>query len=519
MCSAQGGATDVRVRAPDLRSADAWLNTDHPLSIHDLRGQVVLLDFWTYCCINCLHTLPDLAYLEEKYAAQPFVVIGVHSGKFDHEKDAQHIRQAILRHNISHPVAVDSDYEIWNEYAVRVWPTLVLIDPLGYVVGTLTGEGHREQLDRAIAQLLSEHRVRGTLTEPMEFKLERETFEPGFLQFPGKVLADARGDRLFISDTNHHRVIVTNLDGSVQHVIGTGEPGFRDGDYEHAEFKQPQGLELSEDGKTLFVADTENHALRAIDLRKRQVTTIAGTGEQARKIYRESSFGLKTELSSPWDLVRVKDKLFIAMAGPHQIWTYDLRNRRVRVHAGTGHEAATDGLNAKATFAQPSGLATDGEVVYVADSESSSIRSVAVRGFGRTDTVAGSGGLFDFGLKDGTGEMARFQHPLGVALRSDTLFVADTFNHAIRTIDLDTREVATWLGTGKPHRGTPARIGFFEPGGVSVADGKLYVADTNHHRIVEVDIATKRARVLPVGAANEHRTPTTSAEDAEHDSR
>lgn len=493
---------EARVRAPDLVAADAWLNTERPLSLRDLRGQVVLLDFWTYCCINCMHVFPDLKYLEEKYAHEPVVVIGVHSGKFDQEKDADNIRMAVLRHNIVHPVAVDSASVLWNAYTVRAWPTFVLIDPLGYVVGTISGEGHRERLDRAIAQLLEEHRGRGTLAEPLAFRPERTGFQSGELEFPGKVLADASRGRLFISDTNHHRIVMTDLDGRLRHWIGSGQVGLRDGPAASARFHQPQGLALAEDGQTLFVADTENHALRAVDLTTMQVRTLAGTGEQSYDI-QASGFGPRTPLSSPWDLARVGDQLYIAMAGLHQIWVYELEAQRVRVYAGNGREAGRDGLHRAASFAQPSGLATDGQALYVADAEISTIRALELKAGGRTRTLAGSGGLFDFGQRDGRGEQARFQHPLGVALHGPTLFVADTFNHRIRRIDRATGEVTTWLGTGRPELGTEAEIGLFEPGGLDVAGDTLFIADTNHHRILRVEISTRSVRVVALTRADE----------------
>jgi len=487
-----------RLRAPDFADAGAWLNTDRPLSLKALRGQVVLVDFWTYCCINCMHVFPDLKYLEKKYHDQPFVVVGVHSGKFSKEKDAENIRQAILRHNLAHPVAVDSDYKVWNAYAVRAWPTLVLIDPEGYVVGQVSGEGHRDALDRAIGTLLAEHRKRGTLTDPLRFKLERETFTPGVLQFPGKVLADAVGKRLFISDTNHHRVLATDLDGKVQHVIGSGEIGLRDGPFETARFYQPQGLAMSEDRNKLYVADTENHAVREVDLRAKTVRTVAGTGRQSYD-YRASGPGVATALSSPWDLARVGSQLYVAMAGTHQIWVLDLDTERVSVFAGTGREAGFDGPNRVAAFAQPSGLVSDGKSLYVADSEISTIRAVELKPDGRTSTVAGSGELFEFGARDGVGSQARFQHPLGVALRDDALFVADTFNDSIRRIDLRTRAVMTWLDDhDRSEVAGASGKSLFEPGGLSIAGDTLYVADTNHHRVVALDLRSKRARVVEI---------------------
>jgi YVTN family beta-propeller protein len=461
-----------KVRAPDFTGADGWLNTDKPISIKDLKGHVVLLDFWTYCCINCMHVFPDLKYLETKYKDQPFVVVGVHSGKFDQEKDAQHIRNAVLRHNIAHPVAVDSEYNIWNGFGVRAWPTLVLIDPEGYVVGYVSGEGHRETLDAAIEKLLARGKAKGTLADkPLTFKTERETFQSGELEFPGKVLADAERQRLFIADTNHHRVLVTDFDGKVKDVIGVAAIGFGDGTFEATQFHQPQGMALSADGNTLYIADTENHAVRAADLVKRTVKTIAGNGKQGYD--RQPDGPAKgAVLSSPWDLARVGDTLFVAMAGTHQIWRIDLAKGTVAAHAGAGPESAIDGTNAEATFSQPSGLASDGKTLYVADSESSTIRAVETKSGGSTTSLAGSNNLFGFGLTDGKGKDARFQHPLGVALTPDgrTLYVADSFNNVIRRIDTKTGDVTKWLGTGKSDPGTesPDAIGFYEPGGLSV---------------------------------------------------
>jgi DNA-binding beta-propeller fold protein YncE len=492
---------DQQVPAPDFDGADGWLNTASPISINDLKGHVVLLDFWTYCCINCMHVFPDLKFLEDKYKDQPFVVVGVHSGKFDQEKDAQHIRNAVLRHNIEHPVAVDSAYKVWNAYGVRAWPTLVLIDPEGNVIGGLSGEGHRETLDAAVARVLDQHKAKGTLAaKPLTFKRERETFKSGTLEFPGKVLADAAGKRLFIADTNHHRILVADLEGKVSDVIGMAVVGLKDGSFNEAQFHQPQGMALSADGKTLYVADTENHAVRAADLQKRTVTTLAGTGKQTYE-RRPKGLAKETALSSPWDVALVGDTLFVAMAGTHQIWKLNLKDRTIALHAGSGPESAIDGPNREATFSQPSGFATDGKVLYVADSESSTIRAVETTDGGQTSSVAGSNNLFGFGLVDGSGKKARFQHPLGVALHGpNELFVADSFNNVIRRIDLKTGEVTRWLGTGKADPGAekPDEIGFYEPGGLSVAGDTLYVADTNHHRIVAVDIKAKTPRVLNI---------------------
>ncbi|MCH7632395.1 MAG: hypothetical protein IIB59_04195, partial [Planctomycetes bacterium] len=423
--------------------------------------------------------------------------------KFDEEEGAGNSRQAILRHNIDHPGAVDNDYEIWNAFGVQAWPTIILIDPQGRIAGALTGEGHRDTLDRTIHTLLEQHRKMGTLAEPMRFRAERTSFVSAFLEFPGKLLADAAGRRLFISDTNHHRIVVTDLDGLVQLVIGDGNAGFTDGEFETAQFHQPQGLALSPDRQTLFVADTENHAVRTVDLVNGVVSTLAGTGKPN---YDRNPKGpaRSTGLNSPWDLSLVEGRLYLAMAGAHELWVIDLQSAQLSLFAGTGREAGFDGPNRRATFAQPSGLTSDGKHLYVADSEISSIRTVELGPTGRTTTLAGSGGLFKFGDTDGVGKAARFQHPLGVAIDGTNLYVADTFNHRIRRVDVRTGQVTTWLGPDLTDVESGSQITLDEPGGLSIAGGTLYIADTNNHRIVAVDLSSKEARVVNVRLAQRH---------------
>ncbi|HEV3468041.1 MAG TPA: thioredoxin-like domain-containing protein [Pyrinomonadaceae bacterium] len=530
-----------RVRAPELEGGRGWLNTGAPLSLAHLRGKVVLLDFWTYGCINCLHVIPDLQRLEEKYARQ-LVVIGVHSAKFDNEKETENIRRVILRYGIEHPVVNDADFRIWRSYAVRAWPTQVLIDPAGYVVGQVAGEGHYEALDEAIGRLVEEFRRRGGLNEqPLKLALERAKVGDLPLAFPGKVLADAKGDRLFIADSNHHRVVVTRLDGKVLDIIGTGERGARDGPLDRATFYRPQGLALA--GDTLYVADTSNHLIRRVDLKARTVETVAGTGEQSRDYRVRGGAARATPLSSPWDLLLDGHMLYVAMAGPHQIWRLDLRRGQLSVFAGTGREARLDGPRSEAAFAQPSGLASDGRTLYVADSESNIIRAIDLKGFARgaappagdasrgpaepaslasepetaeeVRTLAG-GDLFEFGDRDGRGDGVRLQHPLGLAFHEGRLYVADTYNHKIKLLDPRARTVRTFAGTGRPGQADGPAPSFYEPGGLSVARGRLYVADTNNHAVRVVDLKTGMAATLKLDGL---RPPELSAAaDVDEDS-
>ena len=143
-----------RIHAPELNGAIDWLNVPKPLTLKELRGKVVLLDFWTYGCINCMHVIPELRRLEEKYR-DALVVIGVHSAKFTNERASENIRRILVRYDIDHPVANDAEFRIWREYGARAWPTLVLIDPEGYVVATASGEGKGEAFDQAIGAVIA----------------------------------------------------------------------------------------------------------------------------------------------------------------------------------------------------------------------------------------------------------------------------------------------------------------------------------------------------------------------------
>jgi thiol-disulfide isomerase/thioredoxin len=476
--------------APELEGGAGWLNTAGPLRLADLRGKVVLLDFWTYCCINCMHILPDLARLEKKYPNE-LVVIGVHSAKFNREKLTQNIRKAILRYEISHPVINDPDLNIWQAYGVRSWPTLVLIDPEGHYLGRAEGEGNYDLVDRSIAQVIEVAKARKTLnTRPLKFSLARfQETGSSPLFFPGKVLADAPGRRLFIADSTHHRIVITDLNGKKIAVAGTGTPGTADGPFTKASFNDPQGMALR--GDTLFVADRKNNLIRAWDLKAQTVRTIAGTGEQGRD--REPGPARSVALNSPWDLLLQGDLLFIAMAGHHQIWTLDLARGELAPYAGNGWEDLGDGPLPLARFAQPSGLATDGTTLYVADAEVSAIRAVPMSGTGAVRTIVGQG-LFDFGDRDGKGGEVRLQHALGVVWYDGRLYVADTYNSKIKVLDPATGSCQTLLG-GEPD-GWLALPVLNEPGGISGADGKLYVADTNAHRIRVIDLKTRTVSTL-----------------------
>lgn len=490
---AQGtGGRDFHGSIPAVPFPDGldWLNVAGPLTWEDLRGKVVLLDFWTYGCINCIHIIPDLHRLEAEYAGE-MVVIGVHSAKFENEAETENIRQIIQRYEIEHPVINDRDFAFWQAWGIQAWPTVLLVDPEGMVYGYHAGEGVYAIMQPIIDGMVAQFDAEGLIDRaPIELALETEARPESLLAFPGKVLADPDGGRLFIADTNHNRIVVADLETyEVRQVIGGIEAGNQDGSFAAARFDKPQGMALSEDGQTLYVADTNNHILRAIDLAGESVTTIAGTGDQAAYMA-TGGVGTGAALSSPWDLVRVGDVLYIAMAGPHQLWSYDLITQAVRVHSGSGREGIVDGSHAQAQLAQPSGITTDGQALYFADSESSGIRAADIDPAGGVRTLVGTG-LFNFGDVDGNGDAVRLQHPLGVVYADGTLYIADTYNSKLKRVNPDTGETVSLAGDpeGGYVDGVLAEARFDEPGGLSYADGRLYVADTNNHVIRVVDLA------------------------------
>jgi hypothetical protein len=440
------------------------------------------------------------------------VLIGVHSPKFDAERDTPALAAAVARHGIEHPVVNDRDFAVWQAYGARAWPTVVLVDPQGYVLAQQAGEVEAAELIRQLESWIAEYRERGALTsEPMPFATRSAERPRGLLAFPAKVAIETAAGpaRAFVADTDHHRVLELALaeDGRRARLLrsfGSGEPGLLDGEGERATFRRPHGL--TSNGTTLYVADTDNHALRGIDLASGRVRTLAGTGEMARRFV--PRFGSpdgdprKVSLRSPWDVFAVEDVLFVAMAGTHQIWVL-MEERELLVLAGTGREALVDGPVAEASFNQPSGLALAGVYLFVADAEASAIRAVTLDDEARVSTVVGAG-LFDFGDVDGRGDEVRLQHPTGICAApgaeggAPRLYVADTYNDKVKRIDPATREVVTVAGGPAAGGGGAAPPPFAQPEGIAAGAGFLLVADTNAHRLQRIDIASGRVETVEI---------------------
>lgn len=471
-----------RCAAPEFPVDLAWVNTREPQYLGDARGRVVLIHFWRYDSVHCINQLPALRLLENKYH-DGLSVFGVHVPKYPAQRDSAAVLKAVNRHHVRHPVANDADWAVWQAHGVDAWPTLLLVDCEGALVGRYAGEGWHAEVDAAIGALLDDAAAR----DLRQFDLAPVAFRPEPrlpLRFPAHVLATA--DRLYISDSAQNRVLECAHDGRILRQFGSGNPGHWDGRLAEAGFRQPQSMALLEE--TLYLADTGNHCVRRIRLASGEVGTVLGNGTVGRQRPQAGSRLGAIGISAPSGLAATGGRLYVALAGQHQIWRLDPGRDRVDLLAGCGLAGGGDGPAFDASFAQPSALAPLPGRLLVADAAGNAIRQVRLAD-GAVATVAG-GGSYRWGCSDGRGDEARLAHPLGIA--SDVhgnVYVADTLNDRICLLDAATGV----LGTLR------LEYRFHEPHGLSAAAGALWVADRNAHEIVRVDIASGACRRVAIG--------------------
>jgi thiol-disulfide isomerase/thioredoxin len=494
-------AVDGDPDAPSLAGAAAWLGVDAPIDIKSLRGQVVVIDFWTYCCINCMHVLPLLRDIEHEFAGQPLTVLGVHSAKFDAERDPQRIREAMKRYGVEHPVAVDSDMKIWDRYGASGWPTIVVIKPNGKVAGIAGGEPDGNLLRAVIRGVMADARADGTLSkEPRPIKPSVSSDSQGPLAYPGKVLALAERRPRRVRLRTPPRPRRSTATGKVRHAIGSGLRGWSDGSFAAATFDDPQGLAASAPtaapstsptpATTSSASSTSRQSHRRDDRRHRRPRREAPLDETIKP-------ARDLALRSPWDLALTPDhkRLIIALAGSHQLAALDLATLKIRRLSGSGRETITDGAAEVAAFSQPSGISVIGGAIYVADSEVSGVRAVSVAD-GLSRTIIGTG-LFDFGDRDGAVTQALLQHPLHVLAidKGTALLVADTYNNKLKRIDLKAGTIATFYSaTGE--------LALHEPAGLTrEKSGTYVVADTNASRLLRLSADGKTATPITITGA------------------
>jgi peroxiredoxin len=472
---------NARVVAPELPDTLEWINSAEPPTLTSLRGRVVLLYFWTFDSVNCTNALADLRFLESKYH-DGLSVIGVHTPKYDYQRQAAPVLKAVNRCHIRHPVANDPDFSVWRGYGVQAWPSFAIVDAQGRFAGLLSGEGRRDEADSLVGQLLDE--AAASDLRVYEASVATVRPEPRMpLQFPGKVLATPT--TLWIADSGNNRILECDHNGRILRQLGSGTPGCVDGRNREAQFNNPQGMTIVYD--TLYVADAGSHAVRRVLLPAGDVSTIAGTGTLGHDLPAESSDPRQTRMSAPTDVVAFEDKLYIAVSGQHQIWRFDIARNKLGVLAGNGRLGIADGEGVDASFAQPSGLDVFEHQLVVVDAAASAARLVSLADR-QVATLVGAG-PYDFGDISGKRDVARLQNPLGVCVDPRGLaFIADSYNGKIKALNLRSGEIRAL--------NLPYQLN--EPAGISMASNALWIANTNAHEVVRVDLATGQIRHLNI---------------------
>ncbi len=478
-----------------------WINTSRPLEISDLKDRVILLDFWTYACVNCMQILPEIKKLEKEYGNK-LTVIGVHSGKFDNEKDFNSITKAVLKHDISHAVVDDSDLKIWNNFGITAWPTLVLINPHGNVQKIYVGEDEAKDLAKDVKKLVSRYKYQIN-RDGLPIVLEKNKIAKKVLNYPTKIEYVANftykahnAAALFIANSGQNNILAVSLNGEIIAQIGSGRDDFEDGNFESAAFSNPQGM-LYKDNK-LYVADTGNHAIREINFKDETVATLAGTGRKGNVIGSDAVDAKDAELASPVDVEFYPDsnKIAIANSGTHQILQYDLAKQKISVLAGNGQEGIDDGHYPQNSLAQTSDLSYHDGKLYFVDAESSSLRVLNKEG--NVKTLIGKG-LFDFGRKNGKKDVALMQHPLGLTVDDTGAYIVDSFNHIIKKYNLSSGELSDFFGSKKGDiLSGSAKSEFDEPDGIVAVLDRFYVVDSNNNRIVTINRNKLTSELLDV---------------------
>lgn len=469
-------------QAPEVPVSLDWLNTDRPPSLAGLRGKVVLLFFWCYSNTQSIRLLPALRQVAQDHDPG-VVVLGIHCPKFAHERAGANVRKALNRNFVRFPVASDPEFETWRRYGIEAWPSVAVVSADGNLHQVLRGDDTGGKLDRIVGELIVEA-SNANILDASRVMPVRGGEAAGFLRFPTAVL-EARG-LLYVSDAANNRIVELSREGRVQRIFGSGNPGFWDGVAQNCGFNVPRGLAYAEN--FLYVADTANHAIRRINLFSGEVETVLGNGKPDFKMTNATRRMLDMGLPLPVGLAFQGPDLFVSVSGIGQLWRLDLAQGTVGWFSGTGQHGVVDGDPVQAAFAQPLGLAAGRTFLYVADGDGSAVREVRSQ-TGHVRTRCGQN-PFVFGFEDGLPATALVQYPMDVALRErgTELWIADSFNNQLRVLDLKTSELST----------PRIEYAFSEPAGISITGSSLWVANTNAHEIVHVDLISRRAEALTI---------------------
>lgn len=468
--------------APEFPASLDWLNTTEPVRMAQLRGKVCALAFINAGSAWSTQRLNDLAHLHARHGER-LNVVAIHVPKFEHERDARRAGRRLRRQKFEFPLAHDADWVAWQQFGIEAWPTVVLIDGDGRIRDRVVGEGPIRELDLRVSQLIAGLVPRSRSTWPIEL---RRGGEPGLpLRFPVGIALS--GGYLYVADSNHHRVLECDQGGRVLRQFGSGGPGFIDGPMELAAFNRPHGIAIERD--TLYIADSGNHAVRRIQLRTGDVDTVLGAGRPGTAEPGIVSDPRAVILDQPRAVALAGGHLYVACAGDNRIWDLDLGQRELSLLAGSGALDVVDGTGEVAAFAEPVGLAAVQQAVYDTDAAGSAIRSVNVR-TRQVQTLVGQG-AWEFGRADGERVDARLQQPQALALDPDSprLWIADSGNDVLRTLRLGGGELSTFE-LPRPLHG---------PSGLAVADGVVWIADTDAHAVLRLDTRDGTMSHVPIG--------------------
>ncbi len=468
-----------------------WFNVPKPLSIGEVFGRLVILDFWTFSCINCLHILPSMRRIEKAFK-DDVVILGIHSPNFPYERDPANVAKAIVRYQIEHPVVHDPEFKLWDAYGVKVWPTLILVSPDGQIFARQAGEPDGDKLLEVVGNAARKFKAQGKL-RPAATELTKPEKQNSVLLFPGKMKRlSYKGNQYWVvADTGHHQVVIFNDQGQQVQRIGRGAQSNLDGEYNRCAFDNPHGIACGED--VIYVSDLGSHLIRKIDLKTQTTSTIAGINRRGLTLTKESQ-GTDVGLASVFDMELVDDQLYFANSGTHQIGVIDVKTNMLKPLAGGGAKDILDGAARAAKLAQPSGLSVsaDKKRLYFADSDNSAIRYLDLTDLSTVKTVVGRG-MAESGRRNGGFASARFQHPMGISICKDFLIAADSFNATLRKLDLTKQTVENYAEDFACLDEAPKPL--LDPEGITWDGGdRLFVVDSNNHRILVYDLANKTWR-------------------------
>lgn len=469
-----------RPPAAEFPESLRWVNRSNRVRLADWRGQIVLVLFWNSASASSINLLGELRQLEKRLPGA-FVALCVHTPRYALQQSDVSVLKAAHRNRLRMAVANDHDWRAWQQFAIGAWPTTLLIDPEGGLAARLGGEGRCQEIEDAIVQLRDEQALHGSAA-PDEVPRETRPEPGGALTFPAHAVATET--RLFVSDTGHHRILECSHDGRVLRQFGSGTPGSWDGQLAACGLQLPQGLAV--DRHALYVADTGNHCVRRIRLDTGDVETVLGSGRPGYSNVEEQGGGLRASINAPHALVASDDVLYVAATGQHQVLRADLRHQRVETLAGDGRSDVRDGIGGQSSLSQPMALALVSGQLMIADAGGNAIRRLRFADLALT-TLAGSS-PWEPGNRDGVGDKARFAYPCGLAAGENRLYVADTMNDRLCTLDPYSGQLATMAVEWVLH----------EPQGLSYAAGSLWVADRNDHAILRIDPARGTCERVPV---------------------